>query len=239
MLKIFGMLYVWGVSASLLVGVPKSILEWNYIRRKNRKFFKDYKKAKFLDKLLLQLKGMVKCFIPFYNIIHPFRSLSENSKYRMLKHEEKFYKEKPGFGKKMSDRVKRLGQNIVEFFAPVKDEEEELAPEKKPEVEKPVSKPIEKPVSKPERKPETLSTTTKELDRRIELYREEYGRLREEYDELKSKGASVAEINAKVAQMKIVVDRYNSLKAKKKTPVIDASKCQVETEEKGYTRVLK
>ena len=233
MLNVLWMIYCWGVSASLLVGVPKSILEWNYIRRKNRKFFKEYNKAGFFDKLLLQLRGMSRCFIPFYNIIHPFRSLAENSKYRMEKHEAIFYKAKPSFGKKISQKTKGWWQNVVEFFAPVKDEEE-LTPEKKPEV-KPEKKP-ETPVKKP-----TIpaSTPTSDLDKRIALYKEEYYRLRGEYDALKAKGASVTEINAKVAQMRVVTERYNALKAEKKSQVVSASEYYVPSNETSYTRVLR
>ena len=246
MLNVLWMLYLWGLNASLIVGIPKSILEWNYIRRKNRKFFKEYNKAGFFDKLLLQLRGMSRCFIPFYNIIHPFRSLAENSKYRMEKHEAMFYKAKPSFGKKISQKTKGWWQNIVEFFAPVKDEEE-LTPEKKPEV-KPEKKPeVKKAETKPEKKPETpvkktttpVSTPTSDLDKRIALYKEEYYRLRSEYDALKASGAPVSEINAKVAQMRIVTDRYNALKAQKKSPVVSANECYVESNEVGYSRVLR
>ena len=249
MLNVLWMIYCWGVSASLLVGVPKSILEWNYIRRKNRKFFKEYNKAGFFDKLLLQLRGMSRCFIPFYNIIHPFRSLAENSKYRMDKHEAMFYKAKPNFGKKISQKTKGWWQNVVEFFAPVKDEEE-LTPEKKPEVKpekKPEVKPEKKPEVKPEKKPETpvkkptmpASTPTSDLDKRIALYKEEYYRLRGEYDALKARGASVTEINAKVAQMRVVTERYNALKAEKKSQVVSASEYYVPSNETSYTRVLR
>ena len=70
MLNVLWMLYLWGLNASLIVGIPKSILEWNYIRRKDRKFFKDFKKAPLGKKIGSQLKGMIKCFIPFVNIIH-------------------------------------------------------------------------------------------------------------------------------------------------------------------------
>lgn len=202
-----------GLILSTFVNIPISGLAYFRLRLKDKKYYNELKERSLKDKIIFNLKHILKIFIPIYNIIHPFKLFFSGIDGALYKWKKE---DKNGFSKKIRkfiDNFKNSYHEIQEEFFPTKEVKKEKVNEVNPKVEK-ADKNVEatsktSSVKKSDNKQNNSSRVNTSFY--VKMYREEYNKLRLEYDELKRNGASKDQIVEVVMKMNAIVDKTNKL----------------------------
>lgn len=252
---LLNILWQCGLVLSLFVNIPMSGLAYMKYRLKDKEFYNHLKNRSLKDKIMFNIKNVIRFVLPIYNIIYPIKLLCSGGLSGVMNNWKKEIltseKNKGRFGRGIKNFINKVKTEVKEFkdeFFPKKNKEASKevktvptkegtkkveAPKKEQvEVKKPVQNEVKKTV--PTKKETTTSsslTSADKIDFYLDHYRKEYFRLRNEYEALKKQNAPVSQINEVVNKMNAIALRSQQL--------IDLRKGKSETRENNAQMKLK
>ena len=224
-----------GLVLSTFINIPMSALAYMRFRLKDKEFYTYLKNRSLKDKILFNIKNVVRFFLPIYNIIYPIRLLcSGGHKYVMAKWKKEILnseKNKGKFKRKIKGFFENVKTEVKEFkdeFFPSKKKSKEIETSKSNEIDqkkddtkktssvetvKPAPTTSKKTTTVPIKKVDTDSRelTPERINFYLDQYRKEYTKLRTQYESLKVSNAPVSELNKIVRNMNALALRSQQL----------------------------